>query len=47
MTTKPLGPGYKITKDGKVKKIAYARSVSEKIRQKNSKRVKPARGVVK
>ena len=42
MTTKALGSGYRI-KDGKVVKAGRKSSVSEKIRQKKSKRVKVAR----
>lgn len=38
-----LGENFRLTKDGKLVKVQKARSVSEIIRQKSSKRVRPAR----
>ena len=42
-----LPKNFRITKDGKVAKTVRKITVSERMRQKNSKRVKVARGVVK
>ena len=41
MTTKSIGRGY-VVKDGKVKPVATG-SVSDKIRQRKSKKIKPGR----
>jgi hypothetical protein len=41
MTTKPLEKGF-VYKDGKIKQVATG-SVSDKIRQRKSKKIKPGR----